>query len=163
MRLKQQLAEMRIEWEPLSLYQKFEHVSILVLTGLIAIVITLAIWNLALKILVSALSTSFDPTDYAVFQAVFGMIFTVIIALEFKRSLLVVAERRDSVVQARAVVLIALLAVVRKLIILDLKSTDALQLLALAAAILALGGVYWLIRDQDRRRTPRPAVPTPAP
>jgi hypothetical protein len=32
-----------------------------------------------------------------VFQAVFGMIFTVIIALEFKRSLPVLAERRDSI------------------------------------------------------------------
>ena len=54
------------------------------------------------------------------------------------------AERSDSVVQVRAVVLIALLAVVRKLIILDLSSTDAFHLLALAAAILALGAVYWL-------------------
>jgi uncharacterized membrane protein (DUF373 family) len=97
------------------------------------------------------LSTNFDPTDYGVFQAVFGTIFTVIIALEFKRSLLVLAERSDSVVQVRAVVLIALLAVVRKLIILDLSSTDAFHLLALAAAILALGAVYWLVRDQGRR------------
>ena len=160
MRLKQQLAEMRVEWAPLTLYQKFEHASIFIVTALIAIVVALAIWNLALKILLSIISSSFDPTDYAVFQSVFGMIFTVIIALEFKRSLLVVAERRDSVVQVRAVVLIALLAVVRKLIILDLKSTEALQLLALAAAILALGGVYWLIRDQDRRHrsTPRPTT-----
>ena len=55
----------------------------------------------------SILSTNFDPTDYGVFQAVFGTIFTVIIALEFKRSLLVLAERSDSVVQVRAVVLIA--------------------------------------------------------
>ena len=29
--------------------------------------------------------------------------------------------------------------------------TEALQLLALAAAILALGSVYWLVRDEDRR------------
>jgi uncharacterized membrane protein (DUF373 family) len=72
---------------------------------------------------------------------VFGMIFTVIIAL--KRSLLVLAERSEGV-----------LAVVRKLIILDLSSTEALQLFAIAAAILALGGVYWLVRDQDRRRLP---------
>jgi uncharacterized membrane protein (DUF373 family) len=55
------------------------------------------------------------------------------------------------VVQVRAVVLIALLAVVRKLIILDLSSTDAFHLLALAGAILALGAVYWLVRDQSRR------------
>ena len=51
-----------------------------------------------------------------VFQALFGMIFTVSIALELKRSLLVLAERIDSVVQVRAVLLIALLAKVRKLI-----------------------------------------------
>jgi len=38
-------------------------------------------------------------TDYAVFQAVFGVISTVIIALEFKRPLLVPAERRSSVVR----------------------------------------------------------------
>jgi uncharacterized membrane protein (DUF373 family) len=92
-----------------------------------------------------------DPTDYEVFQAFFGMIFTVIIALEFKRSLLVVAERRHGVVQVRTVVLIALLAVVRKLMIIDLSTTDAQQLLALSAAIVALGSVHWLVRDQDRR------------
>lgn len=33
-------------------------------------------------------------TDYAVFQAVFGMIFTVIVTLEFKRSLLVRGQDR---------------------------------------------------------------------
>jgi hypothetical protein len=29
--------------------------------------------------------------------------------------------------------------------------TDGLQLLAPAAAALALGAVFWLVRDQDRR------------
>ena len=52
--------------------QKFEHVCIMVLTALIAIIIVLAMWNLTLKILLSVLSTNFDPTDYGVFQAVFG-------------------------------------------------------------------------------------------
>jgi len=84
-------------------------------TTLIASIIGLALWNLTLKILLSIWATNFDPTDYGVFQTVFGMIFTVIIALEFKRSLLVVAERRDSVVQVRSVILIALLAVTRAL------------------------------------------------
>jgi uncharacterized membrane protein (DUF373 family) len=37
------------------------------------------------------------------------------------------------------------------MIIIDLASTDATQLFALAVSILALGGVYWLVRDQDRR------------
>jgi uncharacterized membrane protein (DUF373 family) len=136
----------------LNLYQRFEHAVMLVLTVLIAIVVASAVWSLALKVVFGLIGAeSFDPTDHAVFQNVFGMIFTVIIALEFKRTLLVVTERRDSVVQVRAVILIAMLAIVRKLIVLDITTTDAPELMALAAAILSLGGVYWLVRDQDRR------------
>jgi uncharacterized membrane protein (DUF373 family) len=149
---RKEIATARAAWIPLTFYQKFEHGVVLILTTLIMAVVIAALWNLAVKILVSMMLTrTWDPTDYAVFQTLFGMIFTVIIALEFKRSLLVIAERKESIVQVRAVILIALLAVVRKLIILDLSNTEALQLLALAAAILALGGVYWLIRDQDQR------------
>jgi uncharacterized membrane protein (DUF373 family) len=152
MQLREEMAAARARWGPLTLYQKFEDAVVLILTGLIAVVIVSAVWNLALKVLFGLiLSDTFDPTDHAVFQSVFGMIFTVIIALEFKRSLLVVTERRGTVVQVRTVVLIAMLAIIRKLIILDLATTSALQLFALAAAILALGGVYWLVRDQDRR------------
>ncbi len=150
-RLKIEYRDARARWKILTLYEKFEHAVILVLTLLISIVIVLAVWNLAVKILLSiAASRGFDPSDYSVFQSLFGMIFTVIIALEFKRSLLVVAERQRSIVQVRTVILLALLAIVRKLIILDLATTQAIQLFALAAAILALGVVYWLIRDQDR-------------
>lgn len=154
MQLKNEISNMRLSFEPLTLYQKFEHICVLVLTALIAVIIAFALWNLILKIALSVLAINFDPTDYAVFQAVFGMIFTVIIALEFKRSLLVLAERRDSIVQVRTVILIALLAVVRKLIILDLSSTDAFHLLALAAAILALGAVYWLVGDRSAGTVP---------
>ena len=152
MPLKQELAAERQRWKLLTFYQKFEHGVILVLTALIAIVVAFALWNLVLKILLSILSSGgFDPSDYVVFQALFGMIFTVIIALEFKRSLLVVAERRHGIVQVRTVILIALLAIVRKLMIIDLSAADAQEVLALAAAIQALGAVYWLVRDQDRR------------
>ena len=151
MQWQERFRRARAEWMLLTFYERFEQVVILILTGLIAIVVVFAVWNLALKIFHAVLAPQgFDPTDYSVFQAIFGAIFTVIIALEFKRSLLVVAERQESIVPARTVILIALLALVGKLIILDLASTDALQLFALAAAILALGAVYWLVRDQDR-------------
>lgn len=142
----------RALWRRLDLYEKFEHAVILVLTGLIALIIVAALWNLFLRVMaLAARPDLLDPTDPTVFQIVFGAIFTVIIALEFKRSLLVAAERRFGVVQVRVVVLIAMLAVVRKMIILDLNETGPGKLFALAAAILALGIVYWLVRDQDRR------------
>jgi uncharacterized membrane protein (DUF373 family) len=152
MALREELKAGEARWRRLTVYLKFEHAVVLVLTALISVIIVAAVWKLALKIVFGlVLSDTFDLTDLAAFQSVFGMIFTVIIAVEFKRTLLLVSERTDSVVQVRAVILIALLAVVRKLIILDISPGDAPQLLALAVATLALGAVYWLVRDQDRR------------
>ena len=151
MSIKEEFRAVRAELKLLTLYQRFEHVVIMVLTALIAIVVVVAVWNLILKIVVGLVVTGgFDPSDYSIFQAVFGMIFTVIIALEFKKSLLVVAERKERIVQIQAVVVIALLAICRKVIILDLAETDAWHIFALAAAILALGIVYWLIRERDQ-------------
>ena len=149
MRLKEEFTEARRRFDLLSFYEKFEQIVIFILTVLIAVFVIFAVWNLALKVFQSIASSTLDPTDYSVFQAVFGAILTVIIALEFKRSLLVSAERRQSVVQVRTVILIALLAVVRKVLILDVAHATT-ELFALAAATIALGAVYWLVRDQDR-------------
>ena len=152
MSLKSTLGTAHERWRLLTLYGKFEQVIVLILTAIIAVVVIAAVWNLAVKVVVALVLTgTFDPTEYAIFQAVFGMIFTVIIALEFKRSLLVIAERHESIVQVRTVVLLAMLAILRKLIILDLTQTEAMKLLGLSIAILALGAVYWLVRDQDQR------------
>jgi uncharacterized membrane protein (DUF373 family) len=111
MSITDKATQARERWKQLSLYQKFEHAVILVFTALIAILVVLAVWYLAVKIFASIFASGFDPTDYSVFQALFGMIFTVIIALEFERSLLVIAERDRGVVQVRTVILIALLAI----------------------------------------------------
>src|SRR3972149_4160181 len=146
MGVNEEFAAARKRFALLSFYEKFEHVVILILTGLIAIFIIFAVWNLALKIALSIANSTFDPTNFAEFQTVFGMIFTVVIALEFKRSLLMVGERGRSVVQVRTVLLIALLAIVRKLLILDVGEAATEELFALAAAIIALGAVYWLGR-----------------
>jgi uncharacterized membrane protein (DUF373 family) len=147
---KKELDALRRQLGPLNFYGRFEHLAVVVLTFLICIVVVFSIWHLALNIFYAIIERSFDPTDVEVFQAVFGMVFTVIIALEFKRSLFVLAERHNSIVQVRSVLLIGLLAVVRKLIILDISHTEALTLLALAVAIIALGSAYWLVRDTGR-------------
>jgi uncharacterized membrane protein (DUF373 family) len=151
MRFLEQLDINTAQWRVASTYEKFEQIVVLVLTGLIIVVIAFAVWHLAIKILFGLVLTSFDPTDPAVFQTVFGMIFTVIIALEFKHSILIMVKREQSIVQVRTVVLIAMLAVIRKFIIIDLSATTANQVFALSAGIISLGAVYWLVRDQDRK------------
>ena len=133
----------------LDLYERFEQVVCLVLTALIALVIGVALYHLGRRILILLMQDAIDPANQGTFQTVFGMIMTVLIALEFKHSVLIMLKRHQNIVQARTVILIALLAVVRKFIILDLSEAPPLTMIALAAATLALGSVYWLIRDQD--------------
>jgi uncharacterized membrane protein (DUF373 family) len=113
-------------------------------------------WNLFLRIMLGlVLEGALDPTDHTVFQAVFGAIFTVIIALEFKRSIVVSVETHDTVFHVRTVVLVSLLALLRKVNILDLDKTDAATIAALAFATLGVGGIYWIIRRQDREAMPK--------
>jgi uncharacterized membrane protein (DUF373 family) len=151
MRGGRSLRETREAWPGLSTYERFEQVVSLVLTSLIGLVIAAAVIHLSFRILMLVLSGLLDPAETGVFQAVFGMIFTVLIALEFNHSIIGVLHRKESIVQVRTVVLIALLALVRKFIIIDAAHVDPMALIGLAAAVLALGAIYWLMRDQDRR------------
>jgi uncharacterized membrane protein (DUF373 family) len=52
--------------------------------------------------------------------------------------------------QVRIVLIIGILAVVRKLIVVDLSEVSGLLLFGLAAAIIALGGVFALLLWVDR-------------
>ena len=147
------LRQTRESWDALGAYGRFEQIVSLILTGLVSLVVAVALLHLLARVALLVIFGLVDPADQAVFQAIFGMILTVLIALEFNHSILSVLERRQSIVQVRTVVLIALLALVRKFIILDASKTEPLTLLGLAAAILALGAVHWLVRDQDRKDT----------
>lgn len=141
----------REEWGAMTLYEWFEQAVIVVLTGIIMVIVLAALWQLLREVAMRIVFGALDSLDYATFQAVFGMVFTVVIALEFKRSLLVAVKRHFGIVQVRSIILIALLAIVRKFIILDLAETAPAKIAALAGATLALGAVYWLVRDQDMR------------
>jgi uncharacterized membrane protein (DUF373 family) len=123
----------------------------LVLTAIISLIILVALYRLAATVIGGLLLGVLDPLDYQVFQSVFGEILTLLIALEFNHTLLYVVAREQSIIQTKVVLLIALLAVARKFIILDINDTSAGQLLGLAAVTLVLGVTYWLIRERDVR------------
>jgi len=145
--LKSEFIDLHSKWKTLSLYERFEQTVVSVLTLVIAIIITLAAWQLLLHTLKLVETHAVNPADSQAFQGLFGMVLTVLIALEFKHTLLVVRHHRRAIVQVRAVVLIALLALVRRFIILDLYQTTPSVVAALAGAALALGIVFWLVTN----------------
>jgi uncharacterized membrane protein (DUF373 family) len=138
-------------WGLLSYYQRFESTVALVLALVIALVVLVALYRLGESVIAALLLGVLDPLDHAVFQQVFGNIMTLLIALEFNHTLQYAVVREQSIIQTKVVLLIALLALARKFIILDLHETSAAHLLGLAAVTLVLGITYWLLRERDDR------------
>ena len=149
--LPHNLVEMRRDWAVLSAYERFEALVALVLTLLIAGVILVALWRLTYGVVDTLLLRSLNPLEHGVFQVVFGQILTVLIALEFNHTLQYVVTRERGIIQAKIVILIGVLALVRKIIVTDLSAIAPAALAAEAALILALGITYWLMRERDDR------------
>jgi uncharacterized membrane protein (DUF373 family) len=80
---------------------------------------------------------------------IFGLFLNVLIALEILEN--ITAYLKKHVIQVELVIVTTLIAIARKIIILDLEKTQGLDLIALAATILALSISYWIIR----RNAPR--------
>ena len=146
----------RTAWPTLSYYQRFEGIVALVLTAVIGLIILVALYRLTYGVLSGLLRGILDPLDPRAFQNVFGEIMTLLIALEFNHTLQYVVRGDQSIVQTKVVLLIALLAVARKFIVLDLMDNSVGHLFALAAITIALGAAYWLMRERDDRLLKRP-------
>lgn len=149
------LSDTKSYWSRLGLYQRFEQAVVIALGLLVSVVIVAAMVNLLRSVWVLIAEGVLDPARPAVFQSLFGMIMIVLIALEFNHTILGIVERGLSIVQVRAVVLIALMAILRKFIVIEVGEADAFLLLALSTATIALGGVYWAVREQDQRGAER--------
>ena len=147
--------DVRAAWRTLAAYERFEVVVALLLRAVVSIIIVVALYRLIAGVLDTILLRALNPLDHAVFQQVFGAIMTLLIALEFNHTLRYMAPGARGIIQARIVILIALLALARKIIVADLFEIAPAALLGLAALSLSLGVTYWLVRDKDDARRGR--------
>ncbi len=92
----------------------------------------------------------FDPTDDVLFLEIdeifriFGFFFIILIGFELVET--IEMYFKDNVIHAEVVLLVAVIAVSRKVILLDLEKYDPLAIIGLGIIILALGGCYWFIK-----------------
>jgi uncharacterized membrane protein (DUF373 family) len=141
----------RHEWAVSPIYQHFEASVAFVLTFVIGAVILVALCRLVVSVVDTLLLQTLNPLEHAVFQSVFGEIMTLLIALEFNHTLQYVVTGERGIIHTRMVILIAQLALARKVIVMDLVSATPASLVALAALSLGLGVTYWLMRERDDR------------
>ncbi len=132
-------------WSVMTFYERFEQIVLLILSFIISLVILFALVQLLVNVYSILMVGILNPVDYKIFQIIFGMIMTLLIAMEFKHSIIKVLERRSHIIQVKSIILLALLALARKFIIINIEITEPLKLVALSLSVLVLGIVYWLL------------------
>jgi uncharacterized membrane protein (DUF373 family) len=139
------------EWNDLSSYQRFEQIVSRIVMAFVAVVIVYSIILVGIELVVDfGLGREFMEQE--LLQDVFGSILTILILLEFNHSIAVSLKKKTGIIQARIVVLIAVLVIARKIILLDFKAASIETLAGHAGVALALGALYWLITISNRRR-----------
>jgi len=136
----------------MTVYERFEQVVAITLSGVMSMVVVISLIQLIRIVFTLLVMDALNPLDHKVFQLVFGATMTLLIAMEFKHSIVKVALRKESIIQVKTVILIAILALARKFIILE-PDVDPAKVAALAGTVLALGLTYWLMRERDDRKS----------
>jgi uncharacterized membrane protein (DUF373 family) len=136
-------------WAVLSIYRRFEASIAFLLQFVIGAVIVVALYRLIASVVDTLVLRTLNPLDHTVFQQVFGEIMTLLIALEFNHTLHYVITGERGIIHTKMVVLIAELALARKIIVADLFQAAPASVMALAALVLSLGVTYWLMRERD--------------
>ena len=90
-------------------------------------------------------------TDFKAFQVTFGMLLTLLIAFEFRNSINAVLEGKGLLIQVKIILLIAIIALARKFLVLDIKEHESAMIAALSGVVLSLGVVYWLLSKRESR------------
>ncbi|ALB41047.1 MULTISPECIES: phosphate-starvation-inducible PsiE family protein [unclassified Anabaena] len=112
------------------------------------IVIFATLGDLAIFIFQEILSPKEGSFSKTLFQT-FGLFLNVLIALEILEN--ITGYLKKHVLQVELVIVTSLIAIARKIIILDLKVTEGIEIIGLGIAILALSISYWIIRSSNQK------------
>jgi uncharacterized membrane protein (DUF373 family) len=130
------------------MFHRFEMIITMGIVVLISIMILAAFWGLGVETYHLVLHGAFDSLDHKAFQSAFGMVMTLLIAIEFNYTIMHAYLENGREVIAKTVVLVSILAVSRQFIVAEIETVSPYTLAALAFSLLSLGIVYWLMEQK---------------
>ncbi|GMW01178.1 MAG: hypothetical protein AMXMBFR84_23150 [Candidatus Hydrogenedentota bacterium] len=125
------------------------HVAVRALAVLMTFVIVLGVVDVVWVIYERIAEHPYRLLTISDMLATFGAFMAVLIAIEIFINIIVYL--RDDVIHVKIVMATALMAIARKVIILDLKEITPDYIFAIAAVVLALSVGYWLVVIMDKR------------
>jgi len=139
----------------LELLKKFETIVVMALAGLLAATIAFSTLELAVVLFKDLVSPPMLMLEMHELLEIFGLFLLVLLGLELLETMK--AYLRENVVHVEVVMIVAIIAIARKVIILDLKELDGMTLFGLAALLAALAFGYVYIKRTHLGCDPNPA------
>ena len=124
-----------------------------VLSILMVLVTVFAVFDLSV-FLVQELWSELTSPNHTRFSEtlfkIFGLFLNILIALEILEN--ITAYLKKHVIQVELVIVTSLIAVARKIIILDLSKTSGVEVIGLGVAIFSLSVSYWIVRRANLKQ-----------
>lgn len=135
------------------LLKKFEGWIVRSLSVMLSIVVLLATVDLAWLLITDIITPPVILLNVDELLDLFGFFLLILIGLELIET--VRSYERESVVHLEVVLLVAMVAISRKAVILDIKQTPSVSLLGLGLLILALAAAYFIVKRASCAGCPR--------
>lgn len=119
------------------------HVAVRALALLMTIVIVFGVLDVGWVLYQKLTAAPFMLLTISDILATFGAFMAVLIAIEIFENIIIYL--REDIIHVKIVMATALMAIARKVIILDFKTTEPAYIYATAAVVLAMSIGYWLV------------------
>ena len=128
--------------------RSFEHVIIRALIYMMAVIILISTIELGYLLIKDIISSPMFFLEIDQLLELFGFFLLILIGIELLET--IKAYLQDKVVHSEVVLEVALIAIARKVIILDFKEYDSTVILGIAALIITISASYYIIRNKIR-------------
>ncbi|RAM52809.1 MAG: hypothetical protein C6Y22_04130 [Hapalosiphonaceae cyanobacterium JJU2] len=128
-----------------------ENIEVLVsktLSVMMVVVIFVAVFDLGIFLFRELFDTPYGKFNTTLFK-IFGLFLNILIALEILEN--ITGYLKKHVLQVELVIVTSLIAVARKIIILDLEKVSGIDIIGLGIALLSLSISYWIIRKTNAK------------
>lgn len=131
--------------------KSFESMVIWVLVAMMVLVLGISLIQLGYTIFIYLTDQPFHILDEKMMMGLLGSILIVLIGIELMDTIKVYLK--DDVVHVEIVILVAVIALARKIIVMDFDKYSAMSLIGLSALLIALAIGYYLIKYSDAKYT----------
>jgi len=141
----------------LEFVEKFEQYVYAALIAMLMVVLVMALGELAAQIVENAASSPFFILTNNEVTDALGVFLLILIAVELLDTM--IGYLKEKTIHVEVVVLLAIIAISRKVILLDPTTTNGLELIGIGIIIIGLAGAYFLIKKAGYTIGPKDSVP----